>query len=103
MCYEIAVFGLVTIINTINRVTEKQESIALSMADIAGNTCALGCKPQKFDRGYQTSVSNEVIEHLFKEFSLSGLVKYVVTQNSDDTRDPGCSNDEEQRHTPYFQ
>ena len=32
MCYEIAVFGLVT---TINRVTEKQESIALSKADTA--------------------------------------------------------------------
>ena len=47
--YEIAVFGLVTIINTINRVTEKQESIALSKADTADNTCALGCKPQNFD------------------------------------------------------
>ena len=73
------------------------------MADIADNTCALCCKPQKFDRGYQTSVSNEVIEHLFKKFSLSSPVKYVVTQNSDDTRDAGCSNDDEQRQTPYCQ
>ena len=46
--------------------------------------------------GYQTSVSNELIEHLFKEFSLSCPVKYVVTQNSGDTRDARCSDCEEQ-------
>ena len=50
----------------------------------------------KFFWGYQTPISNELIEHLFKEFSLSRSVKYVVTQNSGDTRDARCSNDEEQ-------
>ena len=50
--------------------------------------------------GYQTSVSNEVIEHLFKKFSLSRSVKYVVTQNSGDTRDARCSDCEEQ-HTHH--
>ena len=54
----------------------------------------------KFFWGYQTPISNELIEHLFKEFSLSRSVKYVVTQNSGDTRDARCSNDEEQ-HTHH--
>ena len=54
----------------------------------------------KFFWGYQTPISNELIEHLFKEFSLSCPVKYAVTQNSDDTRDVRCSNDEEQ-HTHH--
>ena len=50
----------------------------------------------KFFWGYQTPISNELIEHLFKEFSLSRSVKYVVTQNSGDTRDARCSDCEEQ-------
>ena len=50
----------------------------------------------KFFWGYQTPISNELIEHLFKEFSLSCPVKYVVTQNSGDTRDARCSDCEEQ-------
>ena len=51
--------------------------------------------------GYQTPISNELIEHLFKEFSLSRPVKSVVTQNSGGTRDAKCSNDEEQRPTHH--
>ena len=50
----------------------------------------------KFFWGYQTPISNELIEHLFKEFILSDSVKYVVTQNSGDTRDARCSDCEEQ-------